>query len=41
MKLGIQLSICWMIAVSIGGAYAGTSLLSNGSDPQFDVAAYQ
>ncbi len=40
MKLGLQLTVCWMIAISIGGAYAGISLLSN-STATYDVAGYE
>lgn len=43
MKLGIQLTVCWMIAVSIGGAYAGVSLLSNSSNTynvSYEAASY-
>ena len=40
MKLGLQLTVCWMLAITIGSAFAGISAFSNGSG-SYDVAVYE
>ena len=38
MKLGAQLTLVWMMAVSVGGAYAGIYAFSGGSETSYQVA---
>ncbi len=39
MKLGIQLTVCWMMAVSVGGVYASFMGVAGDSDVTYEVAS--